>query len=110
MSVPISATYNHHYVAQLVGGKARFQKINLSGPDDPRAADLLKQSGHGAVAWDQPQYVVEDSHSATDHIQFSSANGGEYRKTFHGFAPGYAIVIDSPSAMQISTDSLTLTC
>ena len=37
------------------------------------------------------------------HQQFSSANGGEYRKTYHGFAPGYALVVDSPTAFQIAT-------
>ena len=34
--------------------------------------------------------------------QFSSGNGGEYRKTFHGFAPGHALVIDSPTAFQVT--------
>ena len=43
-----------------------------------------------------------DPTSLPTHQQFSSANGGEYRKTFHGFAPGYAVVIDSPSAFQIT--------
>jgi hypothetical protein len=32
----------------------------------------------------------------------SSANGGEYRKSYHGFTPGDAIVINSPTQLQIS--------
>lgn len=33
---------------------------------------------------------------------FGAANGGEFRKSFHGFAPGYAQVIDSPTEFQIT--------
>ena len=98
-SVPISATYNHHYVAGMIGGSARYKKVQLDGPDDPRAADLMV--GHGGLAWEQPQYIVEGK-TESNHMQFSSANGGEYRKTYHGFAPEYAMVIESPHSMQIS--------
>lgn len=103
VSVPISATYNHHYVAQMIGSKARFKKVTLSGPDDPLVAELAKQS-HGRVAIDQPHYLVEqiDDSTMPVHQQFSSANGGEYRKTYHGFAPGHVLVVDSPAAMQIT--------
>ena len=48
-SVPITATYNHHYVASVIGGAAQYKKVQLSGPDDPRAADLMV--GHGGLAW-----------------------------------------------------------
>ena len=76
--------------------------------DDPRSAKVQGAS-HGRVSWEQEQYIVEDDHDArrpslqgASHAQFSSGNGGEYRKTFHGFAPGYAVVVDSPSAFQIT--------
>eukprot|EP00966_Prymnesium_polylepis_P174408 4035575-Prymnesium_polylepis.1 len=98
-SVPISATYNHHYVASMIGGEARYKQVQLDGPYDPRAQDLVV--GHGGLAWEQPQYVIEGKTEA-NHVAFSSANGGEYRKTYHGFAPGHALVIKSPTAMQIS--------
>ena len=106
VSVPISASYNHHYVAQVIGAGAALEKVQLSGPDDPRAAELLRQMGAHGVAWDQPQYLVREvAPSATGQptsAQFSSGNGGEYRKTFHGFAPGHALVIDSPTAFQVT--------
>lgn len=105
VSVPISASYNHHYVAQMIGAGARFKKVKLDGPADPRAASL-SASGHGHVSWDQPQYLVEKERTPSSGLpnlqQFSSGNGGEYRKTYHGFAPGYALVVDSPTAMQIT--------
>ena len=97
-SVPINANYNHHYVASVIGGSARYKQVQLEGPHDPRAADLTV--GHGGVAWEQPQYIVEGK-TSSNYASFSSANGGEYRKTYHGFSPGQALVIESPTAMQI---------
>lgn len=102
VSVPISASYNHHYVAGVIGASAKFKRVTFEGPDDPRLAKM--QSAHGMpIPWDQPHYIVEDDDPAPGHRQqFSSGNGGEYRKTFHGFAPGYAMVIDSPTAFQVT--------
>jgi hypothetical protein len=105
VSVPISASYNHHYMSQLIGAGASFHKVQLDGPDDPRAAELVKHTGaHGKVAWDQPQYLVErtDDGSQHSHQMIQSGNGGEYRKTYHGFPPGFALVLDSPTAMQVT--------
>lgn len=104
VSVPISATYNHHYVSQMIGAGAKFKKVMLDGPDDPRAADL---HAHGRINLDQPHYVAEKVRNstvkgATVHTICSSANGGEYRKSFHGFAPGHALVIESPTELQIT--------
>jgi len=108
-SVPISASYNHHYTAQVIGAAARFERVRLSGPDDPRAAEVAR-GGHGAVQFDQPHYVARPRNAgnkgaalrAEDRQTFSNANGGEFRKTYHGYAPGYAIVVDSPTALQVS--------
>jgi hypothetical protein len=104
-SVPINACYNHHYNSQLVGAGARFNKIWLNGPEDPRAAELMKGS-HGVLNYDQPHYVAEHvdplASSKTSNTFLSSANGGEYRKSLHGFSPGYAIVVNSPTELQIS--------
>ena len=104
-SVPISFTYNHHYNAQMIGVKQRFKKVMLSGREDPRMAELMKKS-HGNVALDQPHYVVENrdgTKGGNDNSLFmASGNGGEYRKTYHGYAPGYALVIESPSEWQVS--------
>ena len=37
VSVPISASYNHHYNLNVIGAASRFKKVSLSGPDDPVA-------------------------------------------------------------------------
>eukprot|EP01079_Euglenida_sp_SAG-EU17-18_P007241 gene7241-6831_t len=55
---PISATYNHHYNAGILGANARFKKVTLSGPEDPLAADLMAAS-HGRVNYDVPHYIPE---------------------------------------------------
>ena len=113
VSVPISASYNHHYVSRILGAGAKFSKAKLDGPSDPRAQKLIKQSGHGMIAYEQEQYLLEDTEGDDDplisarsglpsHQAFSSANGGEYRKTYHGFAPGYALVVDSPTSFQVT--------
>lgn len=108
VSVPISASYNHHYVSHIVGAGASFQKIYLDGPNDPRAKELAKHSGHGMISVDQPQYIVEQGKSEKQKQQqpsvqtFSSSNGGEYRKTYHGFPPGYALVVHSPTEFQLT--------
>merc|ERR1711871_1223866 len=77
----------------------------LNGTDDPLYPKVAAQS-HGRVALDQEHYIVEELEAPTNggdsHLQFSSANGGEYRKTYHGFPPGYALVVDSPTAWQVT--------
>jgi hypothetical protein len=104
VSVPISASYNHHYVSHMAGAAARFKKIWLDGPDDPHVKEIMQHS-HGVLQYDQPHYIVENMNKSfsghpTSAI-ISSANGGEYRKTYHGFAPSHVIVIDSPTEWQL---------
>jgi hypothetical protein len=82
-SLPINANYNHHYVAQLVGGSTTFKKIKLSGEDDPHLPELRKHS-HGMVNMEQEHYIAELGTNGSSRF-VSSGNGGEYRKTFHGF-------------------------
>jgi len=105
VSVPVSASYNHHYTAQIIGGSARFKKVMLDGPHDPRV-EALRQRSHGMVAIDQPHYLVEEGEESALGVPqwqwFSSANGGEYRKTFHGFTPGYVMIVDSPTEVQMT--------
>ena len=111
VSVPISASYNHHFSAQMVGGASRFKKVKLSGPDDPRVPELLHYAHGGQLDYDQEYYIVEaadGSGSQGAYYPMDMGNGGEYRKTFHGLPPGYALLVDSPTQfhdmpMQIDT-------
>ena len=71
---------------------------------DPRAAALQKMS-HGVLNYDQPHYVVEHVNKSVPRklasVFLASANGGEYRRSYHGYAPGYALVLNSPEALQV---------
>lgn len=84
ISVPISASYNHHYGVSIIGASARYKKVLLEGPDDPRAVEVMKMGAHGHIQWDQPQYIVEQVKESASghpvHAFATSANGGEYRK------------------------------
>lgn len=112
ISVPISASYNHHYSAVMIGAEASFRKVEFDGPDDPLAKEFARQNiggcgGGRPVPIDQPHFLVEGLEHSSElglptRQQFNSGNGGEYRKTFHGFSPSNVLVIDSPTSMQIS--------
>ncbi len=80
-SVPISASYNHHYTSSMIGAKARYRKVENVDPDSA-LGEQLKQSSHGMVNWDQPQYAIEEivepiGDAIPTNQMFSSANGGE---------------------------------
>ena len=54
-----------------------------------------------------PEIVVVGLGPAADglptHVATGAANGGEYRKSFHGLPPGYAFALASPSAVPFSS-------
>jgi len=101
VSVPINLAYNHHFESTLLGKNARLEKIHLTGPDDPR-----RPKGHGCAGMraDGVAWVVKDlkPDSPTPNSQdFGAANGGEYRKSFHGYAPGWAQIVHSPESLSV---------
>lgn len=107
VSVPISASYNHHFGSTIIGAAASFRKVTLDGPADPLWKEVAKQqAGCGGVPIDQPQYLIEgpelSSRGLPTRQSIQSGNGGEYRKTYHGFAPGYVMVVDSPTSLQVT--------
>jgi hypothetical protein len=108
VSVPINVAYNHHFESSMVGGKARFEKVKFSGPDDPRLRKLLasREMGHGVPSLEEAWLVEEpeggDPSGLPTSVALGGANGGEYRKSFHGYAPGYAHLIQSPTSIQIT--------
>jgi len=99
VSVPISVVYNHHFESTMIGKHASFEKTNPH--EDPHAK--MHDMGHGLP---NEYYAAKiDSPSSTglpSRTDFGGANGGEYRKSFHGYAPGFAQVIDSPTQISIT--------
>jgi hypothetical protein len=89
VSVPINVAYNHHFESNMVGKKSSLEKIVFDGPNDPRIAEFEKKAGHGIPH--HAHYIVHD-HAPNNAIPtsqgFGAGNGGEYRMSYHGFAPG----------------------
>ena len=104
VSVPISASYNRHYVSQLIGADARFEKIRFDGPNDPRierssdddvARGLSDRSG-APGAREGAKASLEGSHL---HQQRERRR---VQTDVSRICAGYALVVDSPTEFQIT--------
>jgi len=97
VSVPINWAYNHHYMAWMTGRHSKLQKVPAL-PGDPMA--------HGAtskwIAVDEPSAIKRADTSIPTSQMFSEGNGGESRKSFHGYPSGYAQLIDSPTTWHLT--------
>ena len=107
VSVPETVVYNHHHNTALVGADARIEQIVLTGPEDPQIREhgLDEMAHHPAFTPGSQHYIVRHKHAVggvPNHIALGAANGGEDRKSFHGFSPGHAQIIKSPKTFQIT--------
>jgi hypothetical protein len=96
--VPIIWAYNHHFEAYLSGAQG---EVRLSSP-----AESGKHHHPGATAhWHG--FRRRDAEDPTPDAEipvvqwFSEGNGGEFRKSFHGYPHGMAQLIESPQSFQI---------
>ena len=98
MSVPITWAYNHHYVSYLVGKKGSLVKTtgkNLGLNHGAMHYYEIKSASPPPAADSDPNEIIPDASF------FSEGNGGEYRKSFHGYPPGMAQLINSPESFSI---------
>lgn len=97
VSVPINWAYNHHYMMWMTGEHAQMVEVD---------ADPNDVSSHGAptkwVARDKPSAASRANAVAPTSQMFSEGNGGESRKSFHGYPDGYAQLIDSPKTWRLT--------
>lgn len=91
---------SHHYVAWLKGEHATM--IELDGTDSRITGHPLLMN---AVAIDDPN---PDSDIPTSQF-FSEGNGGESRKSYHGYPKGFAQLLDSPTEFVVRCQISTLT-
>lgn len=94
VSVPITWAYNHHYCAWLSGKKTKLVKSKGANPE----------LNHGSNERWIP-FVENDSDPTSDiplNQFFSEGNGGEFRKSYHGYPKGYAQLLESPDTFHIS--------
>ena len=120
--VPLTLAYNHHFESGIAGGKAFYEKVQFSGEDDPRLVKLLADraasgmGGHGIPSHEEHWMVNEDDveeGGIPSKTALGAGNGGEYRKSFHGYPPGYGQVIGSPHTFQLTRKccpSLSVSC
>lgn len=97
VSVPINWAYNHHYMAWMTGVHSELRKVPAA-PGDHMA--------HGAstkwIAVDKPSAASRSDPSIPTSQFFSEGNGGESRKSFHGYPTGFAQLIESPTTWHIT--------
>eukprot|EP00908_Phaeocystis_cordata_P010999 Transcript_21841.p1 GENE.Transcript_21841~~Transcript_21841.p1 ORF type:complete len:550 (+),score=198.38 Transcript_21841:123-1772(+) len=104
VSVPINVAYNHHHDAFFTGKHSRMAKV----PYDPSDKSISQMSRADPHFLHVPVEVSPSPHGLPTSAHLAAGNGGEYRKSYHGFASDTAYVIDSPQsltvvAMQIDT-------
>ncbi len=100
-AIPINAAYNHHHGATLMSTNAVLKQVPAA-PGHAGHAD-----GNGMV------WVAEDQRAPADRTgpastTFHEGNGGEFRKSYHGYSDGHAQLVESPASfhlqpMQIDT-------
>jgi hypothetical protein len=111
--LPLTCAYNHHFESSIAGGNSRFEKVQFTGEDDPRLLGLLEEratsgmGGHGLPSHEEHWMVIEDEEEKAagglpTKSSLGAGNGGEYRKSFHGYAPSYGQVIGSPHTFQLT--------
>merc|ERR1719500_186410 len=103
VSVPITHAYNHHFEAYLSGSLSEMRKVE---GEEALAAMDRGMNNHGAPAFFHTFRREDvgdpngDSEVPTSQF-FSEGNGGEFRKSFHGYPKGFAQFIESPTTFHI---------
>jgi len=95
VSVPIFWAYNHHYEAYMLGKHSSLEEVK---------SDVLQARGmnHGAPTYWKIKSTNPDRLSTIPDAQFfSEGNGGEFRKSFHGYPAGFAQLVNSPTIVKV---------
>jgi len=126
VSVPITVAYNHHYGFNLLGKNSEMRHIKTPpvtadkitmhpGPspgfsfipvdkrDQRKQRDKKIDPSKTAPSCEGPWCNKFPSNSAPfpSSLALGYSNGGEFRKTYHGLAPPFAQIIDSPTHVSV---------
>ena len=102
LSIGYNRVYNHHYGAFLVGAGSSLRKMPCG----------LRDYHMGCMMNGEPSMWMAVPHDSNEDVPssqfFSEGNGGESRKSFHGYPDGYAQLVARPrnfslTPMQIDT-------
>ena len=101
----VAGAYNHHHVTSIVGKNTEMVEMNKAEAEAKGIRGHLLSGGKNVWA---PVATKASASGLPTHALFDDGNGGEYRKTFHGYAAPFAQIVESPkqvagTAMQIDT-------
>jgi hypothetical protein len=104
VSVPINWAYNHHYMAWMTGAHSEMVQVEAHGNDHVDYSVLKNGKPLKWVARDKHNREVPRNFAgvAPTSQMFSEGNGGESRKSFHGYPDGFAQLIESPETWTIT--------
>lgn len=117
ISLPITVAYNHHYGFNLLGKGTRMKYVKTPPTgNDKITMHPSPRKGYSYVPVKEENFP-SNSTPFPSSIVLGYSNGGEFRKTYHGLAPPFAQLIESPThvsvvPMQIDTwnrDEMNLT-
>jgi hypothetical protein len=96
---PRSFSDNHHFMAWMTGKGSEMKEVQITDKDELWA-------NHGKAtkmeAFEKPGVAREFADVAPSSQMFSEGNGGESRKSFHGYPAGFAQLIESPETWHIT--------
>ena len=102
VSVPINVAYNHHHDAFFTGKHSRMEKV----PYDPLDETISPMARADPHVMHVPVEHTPSPIGLPTHAHLAAGNGGEYRKSYHGFATSrgsqVAYVVDSPQSMSVT--------
>ena len=95
VSVPINVAYNHHHDAYFTGRHSQMAKV----PYDPKDSSIPPMMRADPDFLHMPVETSPSPRGLPTSAHLAAGNGGEYRKSYHGFAAPVAYVIDSPQSI-----------
>ena len=98
VSVPIIWAYNHHFEAYIKGALSEVRKTTQE-----ESHKVGHSYGHDQWHVFKNEDIVDPTPDSSIPVAqwFSEGNGGEYRKSFHGYPKGMAQLVESPVSFQI---------
>jgi len=102
VSVPINWAYNHHYCAWMGTKHSERKEVKTSTIGDVYASGAHGKETMWVEVEKEDQSDRNFEHVASSSWFISEGNGGESRKSFHGYPQGFAQLLESPTSWHIT--------
>ena len=80
----------------ITGYEADIVRVTVDGMEESVPSFEVYNHHYNAYL-----YSHEDIHHSCSRVHLYDGNGGEYRKSYHGFASPIAYVLDSPESVHV---------